>query len=125
MNRTPLVVLAVAAGLVLSGVVGGATAQVPVVDSVSKTISVRGEGYGGTVPKRSTVTARRPRYKAALEDAMDDAREKAETIAAKSGLTLGGVNEVSEESSAAGCGSPRTKTRCSMRATVTVSYSVS
>lgn len=125
MKRTALVLLAVTAGLVVSGVVGGAGAQVPVVDSVSKAITVRGEGYGGPVPARSTVAARRSRYKAALEDAMDDALEKARTIAAKSDLTLGGVNEVTEEGSAATCGSPRTKTTCSMRATVTVSYSVS
>ena len=121
-NRTLITMLAVAGGLLISGVVGGAGAQVPVIDSVSKSITVRGEGYGGPVAARSTVAARRDRYKAALEDAMDDARAKAETIAAKSGLTLGGANEVSEESSAASCGSPRTKKTCSMRATVTVVY---
>lgn len=125
-NRSLIVMLAVAGGLVISGVVGGAGAQgVPVVDSVSKSITVRGEGYGGPVPARSTVSARRERYKAALEDAMDDALDKAQTIAAKSGLTLGEVNEVSEEGSAATCGSPRTKRTCSMRATVTVVYAVS
>jgi hypothetical protein len=124
-NRSLIAMLAVAGGLLISGVVGGAGAQVPVVDSVSKVITVRGEGYGGPVPARSTVSARRDRYKAALEDAMDDAQAKAQTIAEKSGLTLGSVNEVTEEGSAATCGSPRTKKTCSMRATVTVVYSVS
>ncbi|MCW2992318.1 MAG: hypothetical protein JWM73_2912 [Solirubrobacterales bacterium] len=125
MKQITLVVLAVAGGLLIAGLVGGAGAQVPVVDSVSKSITVRGEGYGGPVPARSTVAARRDRYKAALEDAMDDARAKAETIARKAGLTLGGASEVTEEGSAATCGSPRTKKTCSMRATVTVGYSVS
>jgi hypothetical protein len=124
-NRSLITILAVAGGLLIAGLVGGAGAQVPVVDSVSKSITVRGEGYGGPVPSRSTVAARRERYKAALEDAMDDAQEKAAAIAAKSGLQLGSVNEVSEETSAATCGSPRTKKTCSMRATVSVVYAVS
>ncbi|MFL5846177.1 MAG: SIMPL domain-containing protein [Solirubrobacteraceae bacterium] len=125
MKRITLVLLAVVGGLLITGLVGGAGAQVPVIDSVTKSITVRGEGYGGPVPARSTVAARRSRYKAALEDAMDDAREKAGAIASKAGLTLGDVNEVTEEGSAATCGSPRTKTTCSMRATVTVGYGAS
>lgn len=122
MKRLLLVPAAVAAGLLIAGVVGGASAQVPGVDSAGKSITVNGAGYGGTVPARSSVASRRGEYRKALEDAMDDARAKAELIAAKSGLGLGGVNEVTEEGSAAVCGSPRTKTTCSMRADVTVSY---
>jgi hypothetical protein len=123
MKRFFLVPTAVAtAALVITGLVGGANAQVPLVDSVSKSIAVKGAGYGGTVPSKSSVASRRNEYKKALEDAMDDARAKAELIAEKSGLSITGVNDVTEEGSAAVCGSPRTKTTCSMRADVTVTY---
>jgi Protein of unknown function (DUF541) len=125
MKRFLVVPVAVAAGLIISGVVGGASAQVPGIDSVSKSITVLGVGYGGQVPAKSTVSSRRGEYKAALEDAMDDAQAKAVVVAEKAGLSLGAVNEVTEDSSAAVCGSPKTKTTCSMRANVTVNFAVS
>lgn len=125
MKRLALLPLTVAGGLVIAGLVGGAHAQVPLVDSTTRSVSVRGEGYGGKVKVKSTVAQRKAPYKAALDAAMDDAREKAEAIAAKSGGSLGEVQEVVEETSAAQCGSPRTKTKCSMRATVNVTYVMS
>ena len=125
MKHIAVLPLTVAGGLIIAGIVGGAQAQVPVIDSTTRSISVRGEGYGGKVKAKSTVAARKAPYRAALDAAMDDAREKAEAIAAKSGGSLGEVQEVVEETSAAQCGSPRTKTTCSMRATVNVTYVMS
>ena len=125
MKHFALLPLAVAGGLIIAGVVGPASAQVPVVDSVSRTISVRGEGDGGTVKVRSSVSSRKAAYRKALDGAMDDAREKAEAIAAKSNASLGDVSDVTEETSSATCGSPRTKTKCTMRATVSVTYTMS
>lgn len=125
MKHIAILPLTVAGGLIVAGLVGGAQAQVPVVDSTTRSVSVRGEGYGGKVKVKSTVAKRKPAYRVALEAAMDDAREKAEAIAAKSNASLGDVQEVVEETSAAQCGSPRTKTTCSMRATVNVTYVMS
>ena len=125
MKRFLIVPAAVTAALIAAGLVGGANAQVPGIDSVTKSVTVKGAGYGGTVPARSPVASRRAKYRAALEDAMAEARAQAELIADQSGLQLGAVTEVTEEGSAAVCGSPRTKTTCSMRADVTVVYGAS
>ena len=122
MKRLLFLPAAVAAVLLALSLTGGAGAQIPGVDSVTKSITVKGAGYGGSVPAKSSVASRRGEYRKALEDAMDDASAKAGLIAEKSGLSLGAVNEVTEEGSAATCGSPRTKTTCSMRADVTVVY---
>jgi uncharacterized protein YggE len=125
MKRFGLMAAVTAAALVGAGLVGGAGAQLPTGDTPpTKTVTVNGVGYGGNVSKKSTLPSRKATYKLALERAMDDARSKADAIAAKAGVSVSSVNSVSEEGSAATCGSPRTKTSCAMNAGVTVEYTI-
>jgi hypothetical protein len=125
MKRFGLMAAVTAAALVAAGLVGGAGAQLPTSDTPpTKTITVNGVGYGGNVAPKSTLPARKATYKLALERAMDDARSKAEAIAGKAGVSVTTVNQVTEEGSAAACGSPRTKTACAMNAGVTVEYTI-
>ena len=114
-----------AAALAAAGLVGGAQAQLPGSSSDNgNSITVNGVGAGGTVSKSSGVADRKSSYATALNAAMADAKSKANSIAEAAGTSVTGVSSVTENTSAASCGKPATKTTCTVRATVTVAYSI-
>ena len=124
-----LAVPVTAAAVAGAAVVGGAGAQLPNPPSAGgnnngNSITVNGIGTAGPVPKTSGVSARKDQYATALSDAMDDAKTKATAIATKAGTTLTGVNSATENTSAAACGAPKTRTTCTLRAAVTVEYAI-
>ena len=126
-RRFSIAAAAAFAALMATGLVGTAGGQLPASPGDSptdRTVTVQGVGNGGTVAKSSGVSARHAPYRAALDAAMDDARAKGDAIAAKSGVRVTGLSQATEEGSAAVCGSPRTKRRCTMVAKVTVEYTV-
>ena len=91
-----------ALALMIAGVVGSAGAVSPA--PVAHTLTVNGAAQrvvsSGAGQEAFTVA-----YRTALDDALEDAKAKAARIAAKEGLALGPVSELSETSNSAlaGC----------------------
>jgi len=85
----------VAGGLVLSGMLGVASAEAPTSPAPTPTVSVDGVA---TVPlaqgaNQATATAA---YRAAMGAALEDGHTKAEYLASKAGVTLGNVQSIVE-----------------------------
>jgi uncharacterized protein YggE len=84
-----------AAALMIAGVLGSAGAQTQT--PATHGLSVNGAGQR-TVASNAPQDAFTTGYRAALDDALDDAKAKADRIAQKQGLTLGAVQAVAETS---------------------------
>jgi uncharacterized protein YggE len=95
MRRWTTAVGVAAAALMIAGVLGtaGAQTQTP----ATHTLSVNGAAQrtvASSAPQDTFTVA----YRAALDDALDDAKAKADRIAQKQGLTLGAVQALTETS---------------------------
>jgi hypothetical protein len=102
MRRWITAVGVAATALMIAGGLGsaGAATQAP----ATHALSVNGAGQR-TVMSSGPQEAFTVAYRAALDDALDDAKAKANRIAAKQGLTLGAVQALTETSNSAlgGC----------------------
>jgi uncharacterized protein YggE len=91
------IVLAAACALAVAGVLGVADAQQPVSTSApARLVTVNG-GSATEVASDATAAARRAAYTAALGAALDDAKAKAAFVAERSGLVLGAIQSVTEQ----------------------------
>jgi hypothetical protein len=97
MRRWIGVVLAATAGLALAGVLGVASAQQPAATSTAQRLLTVNGGSTAEVGSEASTSARRAAYGAALGAAVEDARGKAAFLAERSGLTLGAVQSVTEQ----------------------------
>ncbi len=97
MRRWMLAVSVTATALAAVGVLGSAGAQAPTPTTDQRLITVNG---GGAVDLASDANAeaRRAAYRSALGQALDDAKAKAGFVAERTGLTLGAVHAVIEQS---------------------------
>ncbi len=97
MRRWIGVVLAAAAALALAGVLGVAGAQQPASTSTTQRLLTVNGGGSAEVGSEASTSVRRAAYGAALGAALEDARAKAAFLAGRSGLTLGAVQTLTEQ----------------------------
>ena len=95
MRRWITAVGVAAAALMTAGVLGSAGAQTQA--PATHALSVNGAAQR-TVPSNAGQDAFTVAYRAALDDAQDDAKAKADRIAQKQGLTLGAIQALTETS---------------------------
>jgi uncharacterized protein YggE len=88
--------VAACAALALAGVLGSADAQSPTSSAPPRTITVNGSGSRDLSPG-TTRAQQDAAYGSALNDALDAARAKASAIAQKTGLALGQINNITEQ----------------------------
>jgi hypothetical protein len=99
MPRWLIATTAAAVGLTLAGALGIAGAQTTTTTAPpppSRTVAVNGAG-GRDVAVNAPAADVKSAYSASLADALDDAGAKADSLAAKTGLTLGAVQTVTEQ----------------------------
>ena len=97
MRRWIGVVAASAAALALVGVLGVAGAQQSATTTTpSRLITVNGAGES-SVTSEASATTRATAYREALAAALDDARAKAAFVAQRSGVALGALESVTEQ----------------------------
>jgi Protein of unknown function (DUF541) len=100
MPRWLVATSAAACGLTLAGVLGIAGAQTTTTPAppapAPRTVTANGAG-GRDVPANAPVADVKSAYSASLADAIDDAKAKADALAAKTGLTLGAAQAVTEQ----------------------------
>jgi hypothetical protein len=91
------IVLAAASALALAGVLGVADAQQPAPPPAPERLVTVNGGSATDVASDATAATRRAAYGAALGAALDDAKAKAAFVAQRSGLVLGGIQSVTEQ----------------------------
>lgn len=99
MHRFVWTALVAAGALTVASVAGVATAQSPAPPASpapQRTLTVNGGG-ASEVASDAAVADRRAAYRTALGAALDDAKEKAAFVAGRSGLVLGAVQAVTEQ----------------------------
>jgi uncharacterized protein YggE len=97
MQRWMGVILAAAAALAVTGVLGVAGAQQPAQPTTGqRLVTVNGSGATDVASDASTAT-RTAAYRVALGAALDDAAAKAAFVGQRSGLVLGAVQSVTEQ----------------------------
>lgn len=97
MRRWILAVSVAATALAAVAVLGSAGAQTPTTTPEQRLITVNGGG-AADLPSDADAAARRAAYRRALAEALDDAGAKAAFVAERTGLTLGAVHAVTEQS---------------------------
>ncbi|MEA2255680.1 MAG: hypothetical protein QOG35_1725 [Solirubrobacteraceae bacterium] len=97
MRRWIGVVLAAAAALTAAGVLGVAGAQTPATPAAGERLVTVNGGSAGQVSSDASASDRRAAYRTALGAALDDAAAKAGFVAQRTGLTLGAVQSVAEQ----------------------------
>jgi hypothetical protein len=97
MRRWIGVVLAAAAALAAAGVLGVAAAQEPVATPATQRLVTVNGGSAREVASDASAAVRREAYGAALGAALDDAKAKAAFVAERSGLVLGAIHSVTEQ----------------------------
>jgi uncharacterized protein YggE len=91
------VVLAAAAALAVAGVLGVAGAQQPATPAAGERLITVNGGGESQVSSEASAADRRAAYRTALGAALDDAAAKAAFVAQRTGLALGAVQSVTEQ----------------------------
>jgi len=97
MRQWMLAVSVSVVALAAVGALGSAGAQAPTPSTDQRLITVNG-GAAVDLASDANAEGRRTAYRSALSRALDDAKDKAGFIAERTGVTLGGVHAVTEQS---------------------------